>query len=409
MNLAAEIERCRQRAASYFARTRWEAGSATYWRHSGLHDPASEPAHLLYGTWAGIQGSILLGGYDVVDQVARERLAAGLHRFQRPDGTFMLPERSGTAMDGHSEEYLAFHCTNYAWSALRALGQPLRFRPAFLDPYFEPSYLGRWLDARDLRRPWTEGNNVINLASFFAILSEGGTAGAKESLHRIRDWLDRRQDAETGLWHHPDGKGAAALEYAMAGGAHNAHCYYYLGMEVPRAKRVIDSCLRLRNLGVTSACVDLDMVDLLSHLRRCDYRRREVDQVLLRYLVELLQVQNPDGGFCDNYITPQRTFGLATPAGISVTWVTWFRLATIGMSACALLPQERGRWWFRNTIGSGYARPGIGTQAAGSDQRIHHDPEFDTPRAAWLAARREARWARRRLSLRVRGWMRGRI
>ena len=174
---------------------------------------------------------------------------------------------------------------------------------------------------------------------------------------------------------------------------------------MPNADRIVDSCLKLTSLGVVSACIDLDMTDVLTHLRRYRHRVDEIDRLLYRYLVELLQVQNADGGFCDNYVAPHRAYGHKTPVGRSVTWVTWFRLATIGMLGGTLLPDQRDRWWFRNTLGSGYhdlaraAGPGASTEAPTVDLAAPVSLRL------WLTTRREARWMRQRITSRARRWL----
>src|SRR5205823_13222088 len=58
-----------------------------------------------------------------------------------------------------SDEYHVFHCTNYAWGALRALGGCPRFGPSFM-ARFDSAALERWLAERDWRYAWREGNNV---------------------------------------------------------------------------------------------------------------------------------------------------------------------------------------------------------------------------------------------------------
>ena len=173
----------------------------------------------------------------------------------------------------------------------------------------------------------------------------------------MADWHDTHQNPYTGFWHRGDAKDKGTLLNALAGAAHNLHIYYYLTRDVPRAEQIVDSCLRLGYMGIHSACVDLDIIDILVNLRQYGHRVKEIDSVLERYLVELLQVQNADGGFSDNYVSSNNTYGLITPAGMSVTWATWFRLLAIGMIAFVFLSEERTKWRFRNTLGMGYFNP----------------------------------------------------
>jgi hypothetical protein len=395
VNLTAALRSARGRAREYFLAQRWERGDELFWRHSATHDPAVAPGHLLYGTWAGVFGTLLIDGPAAFDASARRAVQQALCGFQRHDGSFFLPGLPPADLGGHSEEYLAFHCTNYAWGALHALGLSPQHPPAFLAPLRSADGLAAWLAARDLTRSWVEGNNCVNLASFFILLAEAGDLAAEQRLDELIHWHDRVQHAETGLWHAGDARDRPALIDALAGAAHSLHLYYHAGRPVPHPTAIIDSCLRLGYLGISSACIDLDVIELLCNLRDTGYRRSEVDRMLRRYLVELLQVQNADGGFCDNYVTPHRLYGHTTPAGRSVTWVTWFRLAAIGMIACTHGEDEGARWWFRDTVGSGYFNPARVTAAVGEPAPATRGrPLGATP--AWLALRRSGRWLRQR-------------
>ena len=131
---------------------------------------------------------------------------------------------------------------------------------------------------------------------------------------------------------------------ALAGAAHNLHIYYYLNRDVPQAIRVVDSCLRRGYLGIRSACIDIDIVDILANMRRYGHRVTEINEILWRYLVELLQIQNSDGGFADTYTTPHVLYGHKTPRRRSIMWTTWFRLASIGMAANGFVKDASLSW-----------------------------------------------------------------
>ncbi len=404
MKIEESLERCRVRAAAYLDAQLEIAGDARYWRHSATHDSQRDPGHLLYGTWGGVFASVVLRRDREFTPASRRQIANALNRFQRPDGTFVLPDVPEADRVGHDDEYLAMHCTNYALGALRALGEKPRYPLTFMERYQGDAFLAEWLDDRDWSRPWTEGNKVVNIASFYAVLAEDGDAKSRARLEQIADWLDMHQDTHTGFWHRDPPGDRAALWVAMAGAAHVLHIPYYLGRTVQHADRVVESCLGLGYAGIRSACVDIDIVDILTHLRRSGHRVAEIDDVLERYLVELLQVQNPDGGFCDSYVTPHRLYGNTAPADASVTWTTWFRLATIGMIASTLLPSQRGQWEFRNTLGTGsffqpYAR-------TGTDGAARFGRYLQPGKRLMLATTRNGRFARQRATARVRGWLR---
>lgn len=397
MSWSERLRRCRERGERYFQQQRVEDGDALFWRHSPAHDVRADPGHLLYGSWAGIMGLALVGSTALDGDAVRDRVAAGLNRFQRADGLFRLAPVRPDAMAGHDEEYFTFHCTNYALGAFDAISrEPLR-RLAFVEPLMDPAPLTAWLDRRDWGRPWQEGNTVVNLASFFQFLARRGRAQAGERLAQIGDWLETHQKSTTGFWH---AEGVGYLQ-AMAGAAHLLHVFHALGRPVPHAERIVDSCLKKGYAGIRAACADIDVVDVLCHLRPYGHRVAQIDTVLRQYLAELLQIQNADGGFGDSYVTPQVTYGVATPRKVSVTWTTWFRLATIGMIATSLVPEESGRWHFRRTLGSGFFSPR--REVVGSPT-----PALDTPsslRARRLELVRTARFFRQHATWRARQWM----
>lgn len=396
--LDAALQNCRVRAAAYLAAQVVEQEDAQFWRHSPAHDFRSHPQHLLYGTWAGVHASILLGLDTDFSALQRRRIANAVNQFQRPDGAYLM-DTSRPACDAAGEdEYFIFHCTNYALGAVLALNERPCYSLSFMERLMDQKELDRWLMERDWQRPWAEGNNIVNLASFYAILAEQGVSEAWPRLFTIADWLDRQQDEKTGFWLSSESANHD-MHLAMAGAAHSQHIYYYLSRTVPRATAIIDSCLRLGHLGLRSACLDLDMVDILTNLRHYRYRVSEIDRILFRYLVELLDVQNADGGFCDNYVTSHMLYGENTPAGVSVTWTTWFRLATLGMIACALFPERVDQWRFRRTLGSGYWNPNFalaGFGAASSGVTLPQSTRL------WWTAKREVRFYRQRLTLSLR-------
>src|SRR5258705_2326880 len=280
----------RERAASYLVSQVYEVENEFYWRHSPTHDPVLRPSHLLYGTWAGTLASVLLGADAGFNFTKKLRIANALNKFQQSDGAFIMPEVSVADRQGHDDEYFRFHCTNYALGALRALHQPSRHGLAFAHSFFTEQQLREWLGRRDLSRPWMEGNNIVNLASFYAVLFQDGQQWAGKRLLEMADWHHANQNPQTGFWHsHLEGD-LDSLRYAMAGAAHNLHLYYFLNRDVPRPEQIIDSCLRLGYMGIRSACIDIDLVDIFVNCRRYNYRRGRIDFILKRYIVELLQL-----------------------------------------------------------------------------------------------------------------------
>ena len=330
-------------------------------RISAAHDPAVWPDVLLPGTYNAILCRWLL---DAPDDVGREPLCGWLESFRSDDGIFRMPAmRDDTIFKKPSHEeswrYIGFHLTNYSLGAMEAL-DPMR-RPVldFVRPFLDPLTLKAWLAERDLRDPWQEGNNIVNLASFLLLAERFDAAGqaVERALDILFAWHERLQEPATGFWGVGQSTDARAALHAMAGSMHNFHIWYVTGRPLPYQDKAMDYALA-RPTGIDSACIDVDLVDLLVHAHALiDHRRAETEAWLRAKLNALLDFQNPDGGFADERAGIRRqdgwVRGYEEPQGLSNTFSTWFRWIAIAMIADLLWPGWR-RWNFRRMIGIGY-------------------------------------------------------
>jgi hypothetical protein len=153
------------------------------------------------------------------------------------------------------------------------------------------------------------------------------------------------QDDERGLLH------------AMAGSMHNYHLWYVTGRRLPYQQRAVDYALS-RKPGIVSACIDVDLVDLLVHAHdQIDYRRADIREWLGLQLPALLAFQREDGGFADETSGMRRqdgwVDGYSEPQGLSNSFATWFRWIAIAMIADLFWPAHWD-WQFRRGIGVGF-------------------------------------------------------
>ncbi len=344
----------------------------TAFRFSALHDPQVWPGMVLPATYDAVNCLVLLGGFSPEAGYDAGRTAAFINSFQTESGAFRLPgmrdEDSFKRLDpAYTREYIDFHATNYSMGALRSIGSRETRPFAFMEPYLNRGGLKSWMAKRGWDDPWMEGNAVVNLGGFYLAMMEDGVAAAAERLVELLDWLDEIQDPGTGFW---GGNFATRKEllFAFAGAMHSYHLYYYLDRPLKYLDRITDACLSLARGelgGVTSACLDVDIVDALANMHRYGLRRDEIETLLERKLLDLLDFQNPDGGFADESPADDREArlrfdgwvkGYSEPQGHSNCFATWFRCATIGMIDCVLFPGDAGAWTFRNTVGIGYFR-----------------------------------------------------
>lgn len=367
--LQAAIEGARGRTLAWLRTMQAPRTPRGVMRTSAAHDPQAWPGVLLSGTYNGVMALDLLGGLDDWSGAERAGLNGWLEASRRPDGTFRVAGMTDETVFKKPDPvetwlYIDFHVTNYTLGAIEALepGRPALL--TFAERYLQPLWLEAWLSRRDLRDPWLEGNNIVNLGSFLLALRRQGDGPRREAadaaLELLFAWHDRLQEPATGFW----GVGQAAdptrALHAMAGSMHNFHLWYAMGRPLPFHDRAIDFALTCPP-DVDSACIDVDLVDLLVHgLDRVDHRRDEVRRWLRTLLPRLLAFQNPDGGFAD---VPEGTRrldgwvgGYEEPQGLSNTFATWFRWIAIAMIADVLWPGWRA-WRFRSSVGIGYRGP----------------------------------------------------
>lgn len=362
MNLIDRIEECRGRAAAWLDGMSLSADAPERKRFSAFHDVGRWPGMLLPASYDALHCLILLGAWD---GTGSERAAEYLNGFQGADGVYrlpgMLPEAVWKGPDRErGREYVDFHATNYAFGAVRSLGCREAHPLAFMEKHLSEEGLRSWIDGRLWNDPWMEGNCIVNLGSFLIALAEDGDRRAADRLAELMERLDRLQDGGTGFWGDRLSTRRELLE-GMAGAMHTYHLYYYLDRPLPRLDRIAEHCLSLaeRELApVSSACLDVDIVEVLANVHRLGLRRPEIEAVLERKLVQLLDSQNPDGGFCDERSGILRFDGWVggywEPQGISNCFATWFRCIAVGVIACTLFPETSSRWRFRNTVGIGY-------------------------------------------------------
>ena len=236
------IERIRQsrsRCAAFLRSMEVEPGVFT---NSSYNKPVHTPGMRLPATYNAVS-CLRLIGEKLPDE---QKLEAFLNGFQIETGVYRIPEMKAEDLYYPDFEYDDFHVTNYVLSALEDVGKPGKPFKFLLD-YDTVEKLDAWLEKRDMARPWTEGNYIVNLASFFEHI------GRDDLFERLYQWHLENQD-EFGYWHDTS---INDLTSAMAGAAHNLHLFYKLNRPVPRYRHIIDHCLSIPN-EITTACIDVD-------------------------------------------------------------------------------------------------------------------------------------------------------
>ena len=335
-------------------------------RISAAHDPKRWPGVLLYGTYNAVMARALLGALGGAAE--REALVRWLLSHRGADGIFRVPGMNDgdtykKADPVETRRYIDFHVSNYSLGAIEALDPA---QPPLLDfahPFLDPTTLKAWLAERDLRDPWQEGNNIVNLAGFLMLMAQhepSRRAQVDACLAILFDWHDRLQEPATGFWGVGQLSDPQRALHAMAGSMHNYHLWYAHDRPLPYQDKAIDWSLA-QAPTIDSACIDVDLVDLLVHGHALlDHRRPEIEAWLRALLPKLLDFQNADGGFADTRSGVRRqdgwVRGYEEPQGLSNTFATWFRWIAIAMIDDCLWPGRR-EWCFRRMVGIGYRKP----------------------------------------------------
>ena len=342
-----KIDQAKARAKEYLLTLQVRSGVFDYSAYNG----GREEGMLLPGTYNAVNA---LGLMKRLDAVNAAESVAFLRAHRRRNGFFRMRGMHKNELTYPGFEYDDLHITNYAMSALDYLGQ----RPQAGELRFLSRYTGRrlerWLKKRDLSKPWSEGNYLVNVASFLIEGANLGLRGGEAGVRAMQRWHETAQD-EFGFFHDTS---IQDLTNAFAGATHDYHLYYYYDTPIPQYRAVVDYILT-RPTDADSACIDVDEMDVLFHFYRFGYREADIRDWVERKLSSILALQREDGGFPDALVGELMFDGWSKyrePQGNSNAFATWFRLIAIGM-ADVLLYDGADRWAFRRTIGIGYANP----------------------------------------------------
>lgn len=299
----------------------------------------------LLATCFGVCALETLGGLESLSAERRSALVTHIQSCQqRPGGQFRDPlhgEDVVHRLAKFTPLYIEWQETYFALHALDALGAEPQGALEFMDPLRQPDVLALWLRSLQFDDFWFVSNYLM-FALFFFISVEGDQS---PSAHRLLDWLDQRQDPETGFWGTNQG---ASLFNGMAGAFHVYGFYQYLGRPIAHQAAAVRSTLAVQEpTGMFGApgggpCEDLDAVDILIKLKpgtaEDDQRVREA---LRRNIAGLRACRLSDGGYC--WASPQPKSAphrviysglstLETSSDAGDLWSAWFRPLAIALA-----------------------------------------------------------------------------
>ncbi|MDD3580662.1 MAG: hypothetical protein PHW74_06545 [Desulfobacca sp.] len=347
------IGRAKVKAAIFFQTLEHENYG---WRYTLTHEVEKYPAATLYGTWSAILGLTLLKDTPNWAKQEKDWAISKLNFHRRADGTFLGKGLENFA-NSKSLEYLILHCTNYSLGAALELDPNFDFETPYLHRFLVADNLAKWLDGRSLMRPWEEGNNIVNVASYLALCHEQGITSAMERLYQLLEWHRKYQNPKTGGF---DCFGSPSFNQrlqSLAGAVHNFHIHLYLGEPFGCESVIAEYLPRFLTLGRLSACESIDFVELAIRTIEASSDQQELTNSLIYHAHFLLNSQREDGGWleADNNYTPTAGHGFKDSTVSSCSYATWFRLCALGMISIVLLDDDPKNWGFRKTLGMGYA------------------------------------------------------
>lgn len=347
----------------------------------------------LMSTCFAVIGAECCGVLDSFSSDRKSELAELIKTCQdQESGVFNTYEISRSDLSSHSASYIRLQSTYFAIHALNALGERPPQPVELTEEFCKPNFARGWIDGGNWRNPWLHSNHVMFALTFLQSHAEFGlcsSSAAMNAYDEILDYLDSKQDSESGLWQPDDGKEDRNAAFAAY---HFFPYYYYRERPLAHQPRIIDTLLSLiqpdgffgYGVGKSGACEDLDVIHSLVLLASsCDHRSSDVEQVLLQTLNSHFQIQNSDGGF-PNYLrsaTPIKDLArnprmikdylsgrvnywhysgwrkLACPKGQSDTWGGWFRPLSIKLIAEHVFGDNAG------LSGNYRSLPGLGWHA----------------------------------------------
>lgn len=305
---------------------------------------ASRKSSCLYASIYAVMIEGLLGVLGNKSIEEKKEWAEYLNRFQNPaDGLYYDPVLAGSAYEHvgiWNEGWGKHHLMGHIIIALARLGHTPRYPLKYIEKYFNTDYLAKWMDEFDFSSDvWTVSNYFMNLYTVLEYARDYmNEQRANLPLQVMADWLIKKQNADTGMWHSRD---MSELDHlgrlkVVRAAYHFYPLFAYEGIEIPHRDKIINTILPLQNTwggwtierGNSGACEDIDAVEPLI---RCATPERsvEIQSAIQRSMIWQLACRNRDKGF-SFYLRAQQEYGghpLTTSLrDESSMFATWFRM-----------------------------------------------------------------------------------
>lgn len=286
----------------------------------------------------------LLGKFDNLPVEDRSKWGALFDGYQSySDGLFYDPSVDSElyrSADWWGARHLALHMV----SAYTALNRRPKHPFYFLEEYYCPTRIEKWLSDFDWSKSFTFADDIDNKIMNIGCLLQyqrdvWGDSQAGAAVAYLQKYLMDRINPETGMWgsfdvHNPEQR-SRMVQFAY----HLFPIFFYDNIQIQHTEKIIRNVLLTQNkfggFGVrlnSSACEDMDSIDLLIRLAPLlPHHKEEIDAALSKAFNWVLCNQVNDGGFVFR-LHERFIFGHAQTSSRSnegAMLPTWFRILSL--------------------------------------------------------------------------------
>ncbi|MBU4211468.1 MAG: hypothetical protein KKD33_02675 [Verrucomicrobia bacterium] len=305
---------------------------------------ACQTQPILYASCYAAMARHLLNELQTIDAQLKKEWIKSIQSFQDDDGFFkdvIIAHPGSWYVAPHMEWCGWWHLSCHAIIAMTALGGVVEREFGILKPFYDEAYLQAWLERRDQEKIDFVGNEILNLGQLLQYARDfHHVRPADRAMEIVFDWLNKKQDANTGLWG-LNFDTPAKMNQAYQGAYHFYLLYEYDRRPVACVERIIDSMLSMQTaqggFGIhenTSGCEDIDAIDPLCRFcLKTEYRRQDILAALSRTIAWVLSNRVVDNGFV--FIKNKEMFYgsklMYSGAHEGSSFATWWRMLSLAI------------------------------------------------------------------------------
>jgi prenyltransferase beta subunit len=293
--------------------------------------------------YSSVYALLIFDLYDEVKnltEIEKKEWIDYLDSFQNKNDGLWYDENLRNEHYDDSDWWGARHLAIHMIAGYTALDIKPKYKIKYVEKYFDLVFTKSWLDSFDWDSFFPHSNDVDNkLMNIMVILQYNrdyyDDIQAKETLEFIYDYLNSKINGQTGMWGKCDIDNPYELSRTVQFAYHLLMPYFFDKKEIAHRDKIVELALKTQNklggFGVdlnSSACEDIDSVDLLIHLSK---NNLEVDNALKKALAWILSNQMEGGGFVfkQNISIWYGHDILTAKSNEAQLFATWFRTLSI--------------------------------------------------------------------------------